>query len=222
MNNTNGFGQSERFIEIPWCLNRISGAHTVLDIGYAHAEEAYLRGLANLRIPELHGLDIAPPKHININDPNGTVRPLLTPTQGDIRGTGYPGDMFDLILCISTIEHVGMDNSVYLGPGNDPRDLRGDFQAMVELARITKPGGRFIVTVPFGKPENHGTFRQYDLDRLMRLCTASVLELSEAHYFKYQNGWHECFAYELQNVGYGTNGACNAAGLACVELRKPR
>ena len=178
MNETSGFGQSERFIEIPWCLNRINGAHTVLDIGYAHAEQAYLGGLANLRIPNLHGLDIAPPKQCTIAEPNSTTRQLLTPMQGDLRGTTYPNEMFDLILCISTIEHVGMDNAIYLNLGSDPRDLRGDFQAMQELARITKPGGRFLVTVPFGKTENHGSFRQYDLDRLMRLCTSSALDVA--------------------------------------------
>jgi hypothetical protein len=177
MHNTNGFGQTERFIEIPWCLNRVNGAQTVLDIGYANAEPYYLEGLANQRIPELHGLDIVAPKYITVTEPNGVTRPLLNPAQGD-------------------------------------------FQALQELCRITKPGGRFIVTVPFGKAENHGWFRQYDMDRLMRLCTSSDLQLSEAHFFKYQNGWHECFPYELQGVGYQTNGACNAAGLACVELRK--
>lgn len=221
MNNTNGFGQTERFIEIPWCLNRINGAHTVLDIGYANAEGYYLEGLANQRIPELHGLDIVVPKYITVTEPNGLTRPLLTPAQGDIRETNYAANTFDLIFCISTIEHVGMDNTGYHQPGDDPRDLCGDFQAMQELARVTKPGGRFVVTVPFGKAEDHGWFRQYDLDRLMRLCTSSELKLSESHFFKYQNGWHECLAYELQTVGYQTNGACNAAGLACVELRKP-
>ncbi len=215
----NGFGKSERFVEIPWCLQRHNDAKVALDIGYAHAELEYLQGLAALNIPELHGLDISPPKHVTVTTPTGVVRPLLTPTQADIRSTPYGTEKFELMFCISTIEHIGMDNANYHPGMRDTPSACGDFDTLRELCRITKRGGRLLLSVPFGKYENHGWFQQYDLDRLMRLATSTALELSEVNFFAYRNGWHECYPQELRTVGYNTNGAVAAAGLACLELR---
>jgi len=217
----NGFGTSERFIEIPWCLHRHGHAKVVLDIGYAHAEMEYLQGLANLNIPELVGLDIAPPKHLTVTTPTGAVRPLLKPVQADVRNTPFEADTFELIFCISTIEHIGMDNSNYHPGMIDVASTCGDFEALRELCRITRPGGRLLLSVPFGKYQNHGWFQQYDFDRLMRLATASDYIVNEVNFFAYHNGWRECFPHELKTVGYQTNGAVNAAGLACLELLKP-
>ncbi|MDW8368359.1 MAG: hypothetical protein RMK49_21150 [Abditibacteriales bacterium] len=33
-------------------------------------------------------------------------------------------------------------------------------------------------------------------------------------------GWHECYAHDLKDVTYQSNGTPVAAGLACVELEK--
>lgn len=215
-----GFGTTERFVEIPWCLNRRGGANRVLDIGYANADNSYLQGLANLQIPELYGFDLAPVKHISVTLPDGSVKPLLTPVQGDIRQTSFSDNFFDLIYCISTIEHIGMDNTGYRPASQDTRSTCGDFETFKELCRIAKVGGRLLLTVPFGKYQNHGWFQQYDMDRLMRLCTSTDFEIVEAHFFGYQNGWNEVHAYTLKDVGYQSNGAVNAAGLACIELKK--
>lgn len=215
-----GYNTPERFIEIPWCINRWKKAQVVLDVGYANAEMHYLQGLGNFNIPELHGLDIAPPLNLTYTGPNGNSRPLLTPVQADVRQTPYQSDFFDLIFLISTIEHVGMDNTGYRPGMIDIPAACGDFDAIHELCRITKPGGRLLLTVPFGKYQNHGWFQQYDMDRLMRLATSTDYHIQEAHFFAYKNGWSECYPHELREVGYQTNGAVNAAGIACMELAK--
>lgn len=216
-----GFNTTERFIEVPWCFARRGNAATVLDCGYANAEPDYLQSLVNLGIADLHGLDIAPPKHITVTLPDGSVRPLLKPVQSDMRDTPFLPDQFDLIFCISTIEHVGMDNERYARGGKDQPSGCGDFEALRELCRITRPGGRLLLTVPFGTYENHGWFRQYDLARLVKLCGSCDFSVLEMQFFRYRNGWSECFPGELATVGYQTGGAVNAAGLACIELQKP-
>jgi SAM-dependent methyltransferase len=216
----NGYGTTERFIEIPWCLHRRGEARIVLDVGYAHAETEYLQSLAGVNIPELYGLDIAPVKHLTVTGPDGVTRPLLQPVQADVRKTPFPDNFFDLIFCISTIEHIGMDNTGYRPGIEDANSTCGDFEAIRELCRITKPSGRLLLSVPFGKYQNHGWFQQYDLDRLMRLALSADYHLSEVNFFRYQNGWHECYAHDLRHTEYGSNGAPAAAGLACLELTK--
>lgn len=215
-----GFNTTERFIEIPWCLIRRRTANTVLDVGYVNADMNYLQGLAAQQIPDLYGLDIATPVNHSCTLPDGTVKPLLKPVQSDIRNTPFADDFFDLIFLISTIEHVGMDNSVYK-PGMEDRPATcGDFDAIAEMCRITKPGGRLLVTVPFGKYQNHGWFQQYDIARLMRLFNSTDYSVNEMQFFAYKNGWTECFPHDLKETCYQDNAAVNAAGLACLELIK--
>ena len=63
------------------------------------------------------------------------------------------GETFPLVTCLSTIEHIGYDNSHYGVatpvrwelPTVDP--LFGSLRRIVEL---TAPGGRFLVSLPYG------------------------------------------------------------------------
>jgi SAM-dependent methyltransferase len=61
---------------------------------------------------------------------------------GDARDTGLPGGEFDYVSLISTIEHIEGD---------------GDSVAIHELARLLKPGGRLVLTVPY----NYDCYRDF-------------------------------------------------------------
>lgn len=133
----------ERAIEIPWCLARYDGEARVLDIGYAFAEPAYLAGLVALGAAELAGADLA----------QADV-PGLRPIVGDVRNLPLDDGAFELILCISTLEHVGRDNDVY--DVDAPRDDQGDEAALRELRRVLARDGRLLVSVPTGQREDQG------------------------------------------------------------------
>jgi hypothetical protein len=197
----------ERVIELPWALERYRGEQVVLDIGYANAGSAYVECLKRLHIPKLYGLDL-------VYGPG----PKFIRTLGDIRQAPYPDRFFEFILCISTLEHVGQDNTLY-GTPSAPK-CNGDFQAMRELYRLLRPGSRAIVTVPFGAPREMGWQIQYDAARFDQLLTTSPFEIVEAEYFGYLDGWVRCSRESLAKAEYGKD-APNAAGLACAELRRP-
>jgi len=203
-----GYGDTERYVEIPWALSKYSNEQTVLDIGYANAEERYIKFLLSLKIPNLHGLDISERK----------IEGLISHV-GDIRNTNFEDNYFDLIFCISTIEHIGRDNSVY--KANFTEDLeKGDLDALNEIYRITKTGGKIIITVPFGKFFNYGWFVQYDETRLNKLLNSCPFEILEKDFFKYENGWHKCDKNDLKDTLYHDNNSPAAAGLVCLLLKK--
>lgn len=52
----------------------------------------------------------------------------------------YEADPYDLIVSISTLEHVGWDE--------DPRDPEKVLKAIANLRRLTAPGGRLVITLP--------------------------------------------------------------------------
>jgi SAM-dependent methyltransferase len=131
-------GTDERAIEIPWALSRLREEARVLDVGYAFAEPAYLVGLVEAVAGEPVGVDLA---ERDVPGLRGVV--------GDVRDLPFERRSFDVALLISTLEHVGRDNTVY-GLG-DERDAGGPARALRELARVLARGGRLLATVPVGE-----------------------------------------------------------------------
>lgn len=73
-------------------------------------------------------------------------------------------ESFDVVTCVSTIEHVG------LGTYGDKEDVDGDVKGMAMLRKYLKPKGRMILSVPFGKPAIlYPYHRIYDNSRFSRL-----------------------------------------------------
>jgi SAM-dependent methyltransferase len=205
-----GAGDSERAVEIPWALSRYRGERRVLDVGYANAEPRYLSALEELRVPLLAGIDLARARVPGIR---GVV--------ADVRRPPFQPGSFELIIAISVIEHIGRDNKIYLGSDQrDQHETTGDFSAVSALGTLLTPGGRLLVTVPFGVAEDHGWFIQYDARRLERLADASGLSMAEAHFYRYDGAWGGPHTSEqLAGCRYG-QGATAAAGVACLTFEQ--
>jgi SAM-dependent methyltransferase len=179
----------------------------VLDVGYANAPAAYLALLLDLRVPDLHGVDLA----------RRSV-PRAALAQADVRGLPYRGATFDLALCVSTLEHIGLDNRRYA-----PRaeTTPGAAETLAEVARVLVPGGRVLVTVPFGRPEDHGWFHQYDWDEWCELIRRVPLRAEEeATYQLMPEGWaRRLDPTALADLEYGEHGA--RAVLCASLVREP-
>jgi len=203
-----GAGDTERCIEIPWALSCYRGERRVLDVGFANAEERFLKELIALRIPQLCGIDLVKKRVDKIDS-----------VMGDVRSLPFRKGSFDLVLCISTIEHIGKDNTKYC-KGFEKEDPTGDITASRELYRITKTGGRMVLTAPYGKLHDYGWFVQYDEKMWQELIKASGFRAIREDFFKYEGGWHRCSRKALEDVLYQGNGAPAAAGLVCALLEK--
>src|SRR5262245_37915321 len=107
-------GTDERVVEIPWVLSRLVPSGRVLEVGYAFAEVAYLAALLRAGV-ELVGVDLAE------RDVEGMERLVA-----DVRSLPLPDGSVDQALLVSTLEHVGADNTGYgLDAEADPAS-RGD------------------------------------------------------------------------------------------------
>jgi SAM-dependent methyltransferase len=159
-------GTNERSVEVPWALQRVGSARRVLDVGCSTSD--YLAELARAEPIEgrrVYGLDPDAPQPIrNVGVVKGTI---VAPP--------FPTACFDLILCISTVEHVGLP--IY-GQHEFPH---GDILAMRHMRRLLAPGGRLLLTVPFGRAQVNPWFRVYDRGGLRRLA-GGFRALSAAFY----------------------------------------
>jgi hypothetical protein len=198
-----GVGLTERVVEIPWVLRRLSGrGQRVLDIGTAFAPMIYKW----LLVRQPHAVDVA--------DLNEIYIPGLTSHLADVRRLPFANDSFDVAICLSTLEHVGMDNTNYgIDGGNG-----GDVEALRELGRVAR---RVIVTVPAGSDENMGWQRQYAPSTFRRVVDESGLAVERLEVFAHDlvNGWAPAAEDAVGGHTYG-QGAVAAAALLCAELRR--
>jgi hypothetical protein len=197
-------GTDERPIEIPWCLARYAGESRLLDVGYAYAEPAYLAGLVGLGASELTGVDLAVAEV-----------PGLRSVQADLRDLPFEDAAFDVAIAISTLEHVGRDNSQY-GLGAEEGDSLD--AALRELRRVAE---RLLVTVPTGDGEllaEQAVFTPAEwVERFER---AGFLVWEDELYELGVDGWRS--VTELSpGLMYGDRGP-GASAVLCAELRPSR
>lgn len=100
----------------------------------------------------------------------------------DARSAGFRDQVFDQVISISTMEHVGLSFGT--------NDKSGDAKAMREIFRILKKGGRAIITVPYGR-EKKPDHRVYDRKTLARL--AGPFSVAKKEFYCYDAGkWVKC------------------------------
>jgi hypothetical protein len=188
----------ERAIEIPWCLARYSGEQRVLDVGSANAIPTYLEGLRELAAPGLVTVDLAQPADVI----------------ADVRRLPFEDASFDLAYCISTLEHVGRDNSVY--EVESAHDERGDEAALRELRRVAR---RVIVSVPVGAAEDHGwQLVRPPLEWIAIFERSGFVVYEDELYAHTEDGWRTATLAEAESARYGSPGP-GAGAVLLAELR---
>jgi SAM-dependent methyltransferase len=184
----------ERVIEIPWTLSRYRGEPRVLDVGYANAIPVYLRALREAVPGEVVGVDLAE-AHV----------PGVRSVAADLRALPFDVDSFDVVLCISTIEHVGADNTRYgAGAGGGGIDA-----ALAELSRVLGEHGRLLITVPCGPEEDLGWYVRLPPEQWRRRFEAGGFAIHEDEvYGRTPEGWRavededgDCLCAELVQRG---------------------
>jgi SAM-dependent methyltransferase len=194
----------ERAIEIPWVLSRYAGERRLLDVGTAFAEAAYAEGLRELGVPKLVTVDLAQPADVI----------------ADVRSLPFDDDAFDIVLCVSTLEHVGGDTEVYSVEAT--RDDAGDEVALRELHRVLAHDGRLLVSVPTGVAEDQGWQRQRaPLEWIERFERSGFLVYEDELYVRADGSWQSATLAEAERVRYGEGGP-GAGAVLLAELRPER
>lgn len=216
-----GAGMDERVVEYPWLFSS-EPTGRALDAGSVCNHTHILDRL----LPRLDALTVA------------TLRPEQTsfPERGigyvycDLRQLPFRDAWFDTVISLSTLEHVGMQNDVY---GDDtPRadDPATELLRVAsELRRVLRPGGALILSVPYGRREDHGWFRQFDRDDVEALVSAfEPTECTLAVFAYTPRGWRRANLWSAANAAYSdaiargapaSDGAPAARAVVCAKLQ---
>lgn len=216
-----GVGMDERVVEYPWVLARIPPGHARLfDAGSTLNYEWVAEH------PALEQKDVI----LFTLAPEGVLgRRNFSYLYGDLRATLLQDACVDTVVCLSTLEHIGMDNRGYTGHDRDhDHDPNAWRPALLELRRILKSGGHLLLTVPFGRAQDLGWLQQFDRDGLRAIEDAFDGITLESDYFLHRDGhgWQRASADDCAGATFlsrapGVQGmATRATAVACLALEK--
>jgi SAM-dependent methyltransferase len=230
-----GFAIDERCVEYPWLLARLNERPSVnlLDCG-STLNHAYILDQPRFKTTPVQFLTLAP-------EPQAFWQRGHSYLYGDMRDIPLRNDLHDTIVCVSTLEHVGMDNHIFTGVEEPPTEAaRFEFlRAFAEMARVLKPGGQLHITVPYGRYENHGSFQQFDAELLEKLADAWNAPPLESTFFLYGDaGWKRAEQNMCDDVQYApwimtpahqrpdtptceNDHSAAARSVACLTFQKP-
>ncbi len=180
-----GRGLDERVIEYPWLFSRLKKeSGRLLDAG------SVLNFDALLRRPELSE------KRVFIStlapEPECAWWRNISYVYEDLRESCFRDGYFDWIVCLSTIEHVGMDTSVY-AQESAPRGPESAMAFLAELHRMLKPGGTLYLSFPFGKKADLGWMQVFDAAAVDKMIQQFHPRMTLQSYFRHgAKGWKSC------------------------------
>jgi hypothetical protein len=150
---------------------------------------------------------------------------------GDLRRACVKTESIDVVVCISTLEHIGLGHSRFQEDSRYREYRPQDYATVLhEFRRILTPGGRLLVTVPFGSPTNAGWLQQFDRYGIDEIINTFAGDVRDVAYFKYEPaGWirftaQDCADCEYFDInagnGFDADYAAAARAVACLELCK--
>lgn len=180
-----GHGFDERCIEYPWLFNRLPKniAH-ILDAGSVLNFDVILEQPI-FQKAKLDILTLAP-------EHNCFFQKGISYLYHDLRNIPIKDNFYDVVVCLSTLEHVGCDNRIYTADPNYVENKFDDFtKVMQELHRVLKPDGSLFLSVPYGKYKNYGLFQQFDRPLLDQAIAAfgDTKQITETFYKYSEDGW---------------------------------
>lgn len=158
----------DREIEWTWTLGHVRrGPGRLLDFGSGNGMMALGASFAG---NDVVAVDLEPEQY--------PFEPAaIEYVQGDFNELALGADPFDQILNCSTVEHVGL-----AGRYGSPDDPEGDLHAMEKMARMVKPNGNMVLTIPVGRDAVFAPLhRIYGQERLPRLL--EYWEIREESYW---------------------------------------
>jgi hypothetical protein len=214
----------ERVVEYPWFFSRLpSATGNVLDAGSVLNHD-YVLSHEKLQNKTITIFTLAP------EDESYWDRGISY-LYGDLRDCCCRDDYFDWVVSISTLEHVGMNNTRFYTSDKSKNECRPEsyLEALTELRRVLKSRGVLFLSLPFGRAENHQWLQIFDKSGVEKILDAFQPASSRELYFRYaSSGWQLSSEHDCRDARYFDSSKSNGAtpefaaaeAVVCLELVK--
>jgi len=180
-----GLGFDERVVEIPLAIQfaELDKHSAILDAGSA-LNLPYLKAFFDAGVAKIVHLTLTGDKEIAQFCGN-----KISYLFGDIRDLAFKDHAFDKVICVSTLEHIGMDNSRYgAACEHDPDSY---VRAVQEMLRVLRPGGSLFFSFPVAADRAPTWFRFFSLEEIRKIASLLSECKVDINYFIYQLGWRQ-------------------------------
>lgn len=220
-----GYRLDERIVELPWMYSRLNaGPSTLLDAGSA------LNFLPVLTAPRVADkrMVIATLAFEGVAHTARNISYIYE----DLRHSCLRPGFFDCVACVSTIEHVGMDNTfLYTADESkaesDPTAYLTFLDALKDLLR---PGGRLLLTGPMGRRAQRGWFQVFDGEQVSDMVERFAPTAWQETLFQYRDDrWSlatrqdvaDATCFDIHNQrDYEPDFLAFSRGIFCLELTR--
>lgn len=189
LNIYNVKGMDERLIEYKWIFNHIAKVKSkkILDAGSTLNFDFLLERLDISNKIYIQTLFSEIKNYNNLN---------VSYIYEDLISSIFKENYFDYITCISTLEHIGFDNSFYnynkLQVDNNKIDEKKYLDVINEFKRILKTNGKLLLTIPFGKKIKYQHLQQFDIFDIEEITKVFDPKNKNLNFFTYKNhNWIE-------------------------------
>ena len=220
-----GYRLDERVVEYPWFFEKLKNSEqTILDAG----------SVLNHR--EILSADRLKGRKLYISTLFYEGRPEISPSPSyiyeDLRNMCFRDDFFDAICCLSTLEHVGLDNTRLYTPdqANKESNTYSHLVAIAEFKRVLRFGGTLYLTIPFGRYKNHGWFQVFDSEMVNKIIETFEPASMSKTFFRYENDqWNlseekmcqDGYCFDIhENKLYEKDYLAFARCVVCLEMTK--
>ena len=221
-----GFRLDERIVEYPWFFSRLlqNAPGRLLDAGSVLNYDFILQ----------HNALQKKQVFISTLAPEGVCywRKGISYVYEDLRNSCFRDSYFDWVVSLSTIEHIGLDNTMlYTSDISRKEKAASTFlTAVKEYKRMLKTGGVLYLSFPFGKYKNYGWFQIFDSPILDQVKEAfEPCRYKEFHYKYETNGWRVSSREESKDAtyfdihtqnSYEKDFAAASRAIVCLEMIK--
>jgi SAM-dependent methyltransferase len=220
-----GYRMDERFVEYPWFFSRLK-AHemVILDAGSV------------LNFKEVLSAEKLKSRKLYISTLFFEGRPDVQPSPSyiyeDLRDMCFKDDFFDAICSLSTVEHIGFDNTMIYTPdlSKKENDKFAHLAAIKEYRRVLKKDGTLYLSVPFGAYRDHGWFQVFDAKMINGIIAAFQPSHAIKTFFRYENDqWNfssedKCldgYCFDIRkSSNYEADYLAFSRCVACLEMTK--
>lgn len=228
IDNLNGkFGSrlDERIVEYSWLFSRLPELPgNLLDAGSVLNYD-YLLFDDKLKTKKKFIITLAPESNCFWNTGISYI-------YEDLRDICIKNGYFDWIVSLSTIEHIGLDNTtLYTNDYTKKENLPSSYLTTIkEFHRVLKPNGILYLSFPYGRFKDHGWFQVFNSKMLDSVIDAFSPKSIKENHFKYENNSWQLSSRELSEnctyfdihtqKKYDADYAAASRAVVCLELVK--
>ena len=210
----------ERVVEIPWTIKNLDQIKNskILDAGCTLNFDYLIKRIIKNK-NHITFVNLFPERNTFKSD-------FVSYKHRDILELNYAENTFDAITCISVLEHIGFDNSMY-----DFNNTKKNFEINSDLYKkvflkfnmLLKPNCWLYLTFPFGKKMSFNNYQQFNIDDVNIMLDNFAPKEYFLKFYKYEiNKWNEVSHSACKEVEaiYKDKTGISSNSIALLKMRK--